>query len=601
MTAKPLKLCLTLLCVGTLSPSFLCAVGSSKHVFDEIIIEGQTYHLNKRKASTVDLAKHMKKSARVLPPCPPPPPPSVVGVVPGQVGTPATFFPNNSLTDNLLIAPPQTLGITPFVVHSQAINPFIIGTPPGPMGSVGPTQYLVTSDQRLASFDKQGNFDGILNIDTLSFPNADGDLSYLQDFDWVHSRYDKFSDSFIYIRELYNDIGDHNNQGFTIAVSDSGTITNATQWTVIDIYNQSVVPDITGCSGDQSLAFTLVQFGVDQHAIYIGQGEMIYNFSDPNPAAFAASTAFVVQKESIFNDGPVVVTAFRDLQGFPGDEFPNRVNSGSLTGVDNFDANPEFGYFVATDALNFGRLQFFRVINPGSTSPTISAEIPVDVLTTSTALATPIPWAGNLWGSITVLSNDFTDDQLPHAHIRNKQLYTIHTMAFDSNGLADATGDRVGARWYQFDMTGDANGTGANVETETTVPALVQAGTLWDPTPNDPLNYYINAIMTNARGDLVISGTISNNTTTPSAYVVGRLATDTKGLLRVGVNRKGLLYAVGSGAFLATPNSAPNGGQRWGPYSNVSLDPEDEMTMWTIQEILQNGLETMVVAQLLAP
>lgn len=600
MTSKPImRLSLALLCAGALSSSLLYAKGSLKKDFDDTIIEGESRHIQKRVMSSAQLASAMKKAKnRILPACPPAPPASVVGVPVGQVGIPVTFYPNNSVA-NSLTPPPQTIGAT-FTVHSQAINALYIGTPPGPMGVVGPQQFISCSDQRLASFDKQGNLDGFLDIDQQSFPDADGDFSYLQDFDWAHMRYDTFSDRFYYVKELYNDIGDRNDSSFTMAVSDSGIISNATKWTVVDIYNHSVLPDSTGCPGDQGFLFNQAQIGIDQHALYIGQIGMFYNFSDPNGGAFGACTAFVVQKESLLKDGPVVINVFRDLFGFPGDELPTRISSGALTGVDNFDANPEFGYFVATDPLNFGRLQFFRVINPGSTTPTLSAAIPLVVPNTSTGFAVPINWNGNLWGPIGVLSCE-ADDTMPHAHIRNKQLYTIQTMAFDANGLADLAGDRVGARWYQIDLTGNSAGTGTGTETETTVPALVQAGTLWDPAVSDPLNYFINSIMTNARGDLVISGTIANTATTPSAFVVGRLASDTLGTLRVGANKKGIIYAAGSGSFSRTLGAAFNDGQPWGPYSNVSLDPADSMTMWTIQEIVRDGMETMVVAELIAP
>src|SRR5205085_10180991 len=57
----------------------------------------------------------------------------------------------------------------------------------------------------------------------------------------------------------------------------------------------------------------------------------------------------------------------------------------------------------------------------------------------------------------------------------------------------------------------------------------------------------------------------------------GRLRTDTLGTTGA-VNT----YTSTSGAY--NPPSDPGPLRRWGDYSFTSLDPKDDMTMWTIQE-----------------
>ena len=78
------------------------------------------------------------------------------------------------------------------------------------------------------------------------------------------------------------------------------------------------------------------------------------------------------------------------------------------------------------------------------------------------------------------------DCYLQAPHVRNKQLYACHSIQIDSTGTGNPTGDRVGIRWYQFDLTGDPTGNGCGTETETTCPVLVQWGTIYDSAASNP-------------------------------------------------------------------------------------------------------------------
>src|SRR5205823_3384004 len=75
----------------------------------------------------------------------------------------------------------------------------------------------------------------------------------------------------------------------------------------------------------------------------------------------------------------------------------------------------------------------------------------------------------------------------------------------------------------------------------------------------------------------------------------GRLRTDT-----LGTTQAVALYTTSSTAY--NPPSDPGPPRRWGDYSYTSLDPNDDMTMWAIQEWCQatNSYAVQVV-KLLAP
>lgn len=562
-----------LIAIGSFTPAFHLHAQANKH---------QKLALQKNCLSTSELIALTKKTPqlRLLPACPPAP--SIPGsTLPTQnpAATSVTFFPNNSVS-NSAVVPPQTVG-TQFIAGSLATFPSYLGAVPSTMGVAGPTQYVMGINGGLVSFDKSGNKDGILDTENSSFLDLDGDFSFFADFSNGHLRYDTFTDRYYYTILNFDSAGRRFPSGLSIAVSDSGVLTTGTRWTVVNIFNNSIIPDNFGCGGDENQFFDFGGMAIDENALYVS-----FNLYFEDGLLFTSNTLFVIQKQSLLLDGPAFVTAFHDVTGFPGDEAPARSASSTLVPVDNFDSNPQFGYFVGQDPSEFGKLIFFRISNSGTQSPTLAGPFSLDVPTTGSNLLLHVPFQGNLFGAIGQLGG--IDDRPYEAHIRNNQLYTVQTIPVTSAGVGSPTGDRYGQRWYQIDMTGG-------------VPSLVQAGTLWDQSPNNTLHYIYGAIMTNAQGQLVISGTVAGPTVAPSAFYVGRLASDAPGTLRVGAVVNDIIYAQGQGTFSQYLNSAQGGGQRWGDYSYISLDPEDELSMWTIQQITFNGLYRLAVAKLLAP
>ena len=430
--------------------------------------------------------------------CPPPPncppcPPTVPGtfvVNQNPHALPGAFFPNTSAS-NSLATPPQTLGVV-FTAGDRATlqgSSYRLGNFGG---CVGLEQYVLASNYGWVTYDLLGNRDAILNVESTSFSNSDSDFSMFFDSQEAQLRYDKFTNRFIFAMDLFefNGVGPG---GFSVGISDSGIITPDTQWTIVNVFDASRLPTTQGCPADQSNYQDYTRVAVDKNAIYVGE-----NWFALSNGFFSSTSGYVIQKKSLINKGLAVITSFPDVIGYPGEPDPYRDAATTLMPVMNFDDDDDgFGYFIGQDPLLFGKLILFRVNDPGSTSPSLSPLLPIDVPATGRLLSGPTcpTFLGNLYG---VLGNlQASDDRLQMAHIRNKQLYTVHTILLDQNGNGTPTGDRLGARWYQIDLTGDRTGRGGKCEKETTLPALVQAGTLWDKSSTNPINYFNNSIMTN--------------------------------------------------------------------------------------------------------
>lgn len=473
------------------------------------------------------------------------------------------------------VAPPATGATAPLYVPMASTN-FLATTladtqafPPDTMGAIGPAQFVVTENGRFRSFNKStGTADNVLNIDPDVFfssvltPPLSGESSYTTD---PRIRYDRLSSRWIIVMI---DVTTNSARATThanrvmIAVSDSGTLTAGTVWTYY-YFRQDLAPP----SGDSGNFADYPTLGVDANACYIGTDQFTLS------GVYTNATVFVVRKSSILNGGPVVVTAFRGLldggSSGPGPESPQ--------GVDNLDGSVIDGYIVGTDAASYGTLAFRRITNPGGT-PSISSNIFVTVPSTSSP--NPVPHLGNTRGTRGYL--DALGDRCLMACIRKGTLWTAHVINVDTNGVAtSSTPTRDAVRWYQF----------SNL---TSMPTIVQSGTVFDSTATSPLSYWMPSLTVSGQGHVAMGISSAGAAARVNAAYTGRRATDSDGAMGLPAN-----YTNTSASY--NPNDSSNP-KRWGDYSFTSVDPDDDMTMWTIQEFCYstNNYGTQVV-KLIAP
>ena len=87
--------------------------------------------------------------------------------------------------------------------------------------------------------------------------------------------------------------------------------------------------------------------------------------------------------------------------------------------------------------------------------------------------------------------------------------------------------------------------------------------------------YYYPSIAVNANGEVVIGFSGSSSSTYVGAYAVTGTFNGTT------TTRQPQLLKAGSGPYYLTNGGASN---RWGDYSAVVLDPNDQDTFWVVQE-----------------
>jgi uncharacterized repeat protein (TIGR01451 family) len=108
-------------------------------------------------------------------------------------------------------------------------------------------------------------------------------------------------------------------------------------------------------------------------------------------------------------------------------------------------------------------------------------------------------------------------------------------------------------------------------------PTLIQVGTVFDASAVDPLSYWMGTVMVSGQGHAALGFTAASPTVQPAAATVGRLASDALGTTQ----GPPVVYHAGEADYVDTSSGPP---ARWGNYSMTTLDPCDDMTMWTTQE-----------------
>lgn len=459
---------------------------------------------------------------------------------------------------------PSEVGIN-FTASTVSNAPQTDIIPLNATGWVGEQQYILMSYQSLRSFSKKtGKPDGALETDAASFFNFS-----VND---VRIEYDRFSRRWLLSGEGPSPFSQTDTPtDIYLAVSSDSTITEHTKWFFYRFPNALIIPQISP-SGSGFIDYH--QLALDKEAVYISVDAF------DSKQNFVGTTALVIKKSSLLSGNPFISV-------FPG-ILPGRdPDLAAFTPpADNFDNDPQFAYLIHAStpgfpsANSFHRLFLYRIAQPGSDTPIISGPIVLKV--PSYCASANAPHKGNLFGAAGYLQTGLFGG-LMAPHVRDHQLYACHPIQVNSQGVGGPDGDRVGVRWYQFDLTGDKTGLGQGKESAETRPVLVQFGTLFDEkTSASPKFYYIPSIMTNKHHDLVISGTVSGGKDFTNVFYATRSRDDRKGflhrpkLLTFGKHR----YNFGP---LVNPSNG-NIGQRWGDASSLAPDPVSDVDIWCTGE-----------------
>jgi len=119
----------------------------------------------------------------------------------------------------------------------------------------------------------------------------------------------------------------------------------------------------------------------------------------------------------------------------------------------------------------------------------------------------------------------------------------------------------------------------------TSTPALIQSGTLFDTAVSNPLGYWIPSVAMSGQGHMAI-GTSRAGQSAANGFagvaVAGRLRTDAAGATQPPTLAQSSSFPYVVDPTPPPPNPVPP--QRWGDYSQVGVDPNDDQTFWAFQE-----------------
>ncbi len=412
--------------------------------------------------------------------------------------------------------------------------------PPDTMGDVGPAQYLVGVNGRIRTISKAtGLADGALDATMNAFFASVRNGFSATD---PRVRYDRRSGRWFVVA-----INLTLSNRFMVAVSDAAVLTSSTAWT---FHHWGNTRTEAGTPANQCIA-DYPTLGIDEDALYVGANQ----FCGPALGAalnYDSSSVYVVKKAPLVQPAPgsLEVTAFDELSLGSG------AGPYAPQGVDNFDENTSTGYVIGVDNAVLSRLQVRRIADPGG-SPSISANLTIDVPSTSGPIDVPHPGgAANL---------DVLDDRLQQAVVRGGRLWTNHHIQVDGGGVGSGSGGRNGIRWYE-------------IENLATTPSVRQVGTVFDSAVTNPASYFYGSMMVSGQGHMALGANVAGATTFVNAVATGRLASDPLNEL----NAAPVAYTTNS-SFTYNAEVPPEP-QRWGEHSYTSLDPSDDMTMWTLQQ-----------------
>jgi hypothetical protein len=276
--------------------------------------------------------------------------------------------------------------------------------------------------------------------------------------------------------------------------------------------------------------------GTDDNGVYIGVTKF-------DASGNATSTILALPKAQVLAASGVTVYSFTGMTDFYGTPQPLP----ALTSVGASGA----AWFAGSSTTVYANAMFRKLTWSGG----------VPTLGTSIAVTTPSygsgPYAKANGSSTDICTND---DRVQMGLRRGNRIWITRNVGTNSAGAAGST--RCSVEWMELDVSGAS-------------PTLVQSGRVYDTAATDPRMYYYPAISVNGQGHVALGFSGSKSTEYVAAYTCGRLATDAAGTMQAIATVK-----AGAGSY----NQVVDGLNRWGDYSYTSVDPNNDMGIWTLQE-----------------
>jgi hypothetical protein len=411
-------------------------------------------------------------------------------------------------------------GVSQFDLRSLLAGSSFI--PPDTMGAVGATQFMETTNGVYAIYSKaNGAVQSMVSAKTFWANAGMNDGSGLNGDARV--MYDKPSQRWIAI-QFGLSVAD-----IQIAVSKTSDATGAWQST-----------KFTGFAGGTADYPTLA---IDSKAIYIGTN----NYNAAN--AFSGTTLNVIARSDLLGAGAPTTASLKQFNTpYVAGGLNNQDRGFAIQGVNSTGANA--GQVIAASLFNNDSIRY-NVANPGTAGATLG----------------PVTQLGltNYGDNNGARQPDGTRNVDPldqrigaSAWEQNGKIYAVYT-------ATAVGGDHTEVRW---------------VVTNAATNAVIQEGVIGDATHD----FYEGSLTVNSSGQVVIGfnrsgfsaldGNVSFLARTFNSDATGKLVQTNELLLHVSP-----VSDYHNGSF---QGAAAVGRQRWGDYSAVTLDPNDDQSFWAI-------------------
>jgi len=461
---------------------------------------------------------------------------------------PLTQIPGDLSTDTNGASAPVSLATNRYVFGFEGVSQYDGATlgrnfiPPDTIGAVGKSQYFETTNGAYAVFDKTTGtrlalMSDVEFWDRAGQTGANGDTRVLYNADaqrWVAVAFGA------------------NTKDLQIAISDTSNALGPWKSTKFQGY--------AGLGGSRTIA-DYPTLALDKNAVYIGTNDFA-NTPTSSTVSFRSTTLNVIPLDSLFNAaGPTTANLKQFVTPFTGDA--SDVDRGfALQGVNSSSASSS-GTVVATSLFQFDSLAFKvnGLTSSSATAATITSPVFLGEAAHTTAGPARQPSVSNPANQRVI---DTLDDRISSSvYEANGRIYYVKTV----NSTADGR-DEARVRYTVLDAQ---------------TLSILDQGDIGKA----GYDYYQGSIAVNVFGEVVIGFNRSGLDPTDGKirFYAETFTTDLNGKL-VATSDEILLkesltddYHNGS---VFGQNAA--GRQRWGDYSQVSIDPDDPHLFYLIGE-----------------
>jgi hypothetical protein len=291
---------------------------------------------------------------------------------------------------------------------------------------------------------------------------------------------------------------------------------------------------------------------IDSAAIYIGTNDF-----KASTGAFKGTTLNVISRDDIFGAGGPQVTSLKQFFNSYPASYAISDHGYAIQGVNQVNGT-DTGKIEAIGLLNYGNVRY-DVSNPGTAGAT---EGPVTLVSPLAAYDSNSPARQPSLLNPRVI--DTLDDRLSSAvYEYNGMIFSVHTITRPGTDHTE----------IQYQVVDAATN------------ALISTGYIGQKT-GDTYDYYQGSIAVNSKGQIVIGYNRSGFAADGDISVFAQAFT---------VHSNGTLGTLGGPDLLVVSptndyhngsldGQAASGRQRWGDYSQVTVDPNDPANFWVIGE-----------------